>query len=343
MKAIGFNRHGGADVLESLELEDPKPGSNDVIVRLYATSVNRLDILSREGVHGMKIEMPHIPGVDIVGTVEKMGKNVKKFSEGELVISNTVYGCGVCSNCVAGNDNLCSKWNCFGLQVNGSYGELLRIPERLLSKPPSIYTKTELAAMPHSLSVAWRALHTLGSPQADDNLFIRGASGNTGIFIVMLAKALGLKVITASRSKKKTEELKRLGADYVLDSNESPEAIKNNVMSITDGKGADIIIDMFGSTLNESLNFAAFSSRIISFGTISGGESKINIKRLYLWNVSLFGMHNAGKPEFDAAFEFASKNNIHPLIAKRLSITKAAEGHRSLENSEYFGKIILEH
>ncbi len=343
MKAMGFNRHGGPEVMEPVEVPDPVPGDNEVLIRLSATSVNRLDILAREGVHGMQMRMPHIPGTDIVGTVEKAGRDAKKFSEGELVISNTVYGCGMCANCKSGNDNLCAKWKCYGLQVNGSYGELISVPERLLSRPNSMYSIEELAAMPHSLSVAWRAIHTLAMAKAGETILVRGASGNTGIFSILLSKAMGLNVIAMSRSKEKSEKLKKLGANHVLDSNGSADSLKEEVMSMTNGNGADIILETFGSTLGESVGLATPSARIISFGTLLGAMSEVSIRRLYLWNVSILGMHNAGKAELDAAFEFASSHNIRPVIAKKMPIERAAEAQSSLEQAEYFGKIVLEH
>ena len=343
MKAMGFNRHGNAEVIERLDVADPVPEDNEVLIRLHYTSVNRLDMLVREGVHGMKMDMPHMPGTDIVGTVEKCGNGAKKFNEGDLVISNTVYGCAICGKCLAEEENLCAQWKCMGLQVNGAYGELVAVPERLLSRPPKMYSETELAAMPHSLPVAWRALHTLGKAMEGETVLIRGASGNTGIFSVMLAKALGLKVMAMSRSKEKAQRLKSLGADHVLDTNESADAIKDEVMSLTGGKGADIVIETSGSTLGDSVGLSAYSARVITFGTIQGFVSEINIKRLYLWNVCVMGTHNASKAEFDEAFGFASRNGIRPVIAETMPIEQAADAQRALEQSRYFGKIVLKH
>lgn len=343
MRAMGFNRHGGADVMEIIEVDDPAPSDNEVMIRLIGTSVNRLDILAREGVHGMPMSMPHIPGTDIIGTIEKTGKAVKGFSEGETVISNTVYGCGSCDKCRAGEENLCAQWKCVGLQVDGSYGEMVCVPERLLSRPPKAYPNSELAAMPHSLPVAWRALHTLGKAREGESVLIRGASGNTGIFSVMLAKAMGLRIIAMSRSRQKAQRLKSLGAGHVLDTNAAQETIREEVMSITNGRGADIVLETSGSTLGDSVGLSAYSARIVVFGTIQGPVSEIIIKRLYLWNACITGTHNASKKEFDEAFGFASRNGIRPIIAATMPIEEAANAQRALEQSRHFGKIVLKH
>ncbi|MCL5008611.1 MAG: zinc-binding dehydrogenase [Candidatus Marsarchaeota archaeon] len=342
MKAMGFNRHGTSEVIEEAELKDPAPENGEVLVRLKSTSVNRLDILVREGIHGMQLGMPHVPGSDILGTVEKNGENAGMFSQGDLVLGNTVYGCGTCDKCAAGNENLCMQWKCIGLHVNGTYGELISVPERILSPAPKTYSEDELAALPLDLSVAWRALHTLSNAQTGETVLVRGASGNVGIFAIKLARAMGLNVIAATRSAEKESMLKAAGADSVISAADAI-SIKNAVMSATQDRGADIIIETMGRPLDESVNLAAYSGRIVAFGTIAGAESSINVRRLYLRNISILGMHNASKHEFDDALEFAIKKGIRPAIAKKLPITDAAEAQRCLESSAYFGKIILQH
>ncbi len=340
---MGFDKHGSAEVIRLVELDDPKPMAGEVVIRLLSTSVNRLDTLVREGIHGLNLKMPHVPGTDIVGIIEKPGANADMFQEGEVVIGNTVYGCGTCDRCLAGQEQLCPQWKCIGLHVNGTYGELISVPERILSRPPAPYTPEELAAMPLDLSVAWRSLRALAQARSGETVLVRGASGNVGIFCIMLAKAMELKTIALTRSTEKMQKLKDLGADEVLDYTPSLDAVRKAVMSTTDDKGADIIIETFGSTLNESVELAAYSGRIITFGTILGGESKINVRRLYLRNINIFGMHNASKAEFDAAFEFASDKNIRPIIAKTFGVEDASEAQRVLEGSKLFGKIILKH
>ncbi len=136
------------EVLEVMELPEPELRPNDVLLRPSFTSINRLDVLVREGVHEIKFPMPHIPGADIVGKVERVGPNVKEFAEGEVVVANTVYGCGSCVHCKSGREVFCNSWKCIGLQVNGSYGELVRVPASALIRPPKFYSWEELGTMP---------------------------------------------------------------------------------------------------------------------------------------------------------------------------------------------------
>ncbi len=343
MKAVGFNRYGGPEVLETIQVDDPKPGQNDVIIRMECTSMNRFDILVREGYHGLPLPMPHVPGIDVVGTVESTGTAVEGINPGERVIANTLFGCGNCKECLANNEVLCNQWKIIGLNLWGSYGELVRVPSSVIMKPPHGYSIMELAAMPLALSVSWKALHSVAKAEQGETVAIRGASGNTGLFSIMLAKALKLNVIALSRSGEKADPLKKLGADSVVDSEKPADEVRRDVLALTEGKGADIVLEPFGSTLNESLGLARQGGRIVSYGALTGTDSQTSVKTLYLRSLKVFGFHNANMADFKEAFAFAAENKIHPVIAKTMKLEEAKEAHRLLQEAKTFGKILLEH
>ena len=300
-------------------------------------------MLVREGYHGLPLAMPHVPGIDVVGKVESTGTAVEGLNPGERVMANTTYGCGNCKDCFANNEVLCSQWKIIGLNVWGSYGELVKVPASVIMKPPEGYRATELAAMPISLSVSWRALRTVADAQEGETVAIRGASGNTGLFAIMLAKAMKLNVIALSRAGDKLDDLKKVGANYVVDSTKLPEDVKREVLALTGGKGAEIVLEPFGAPLNDSLGLAGQGGRIVSYGALTGAESQVSVKTLYLKSLKVFGIHNANKKEFVDAFAFAAGHNIRPIIAKTLKIEDAKEAHRLLQEAKIFGKILLEH
>lgn len=342
MKGMGFYRYGGPEVLEKVELPDPEAGPDDVVVRVISTSMNRIDMLVRLGYHGLKLDMPHLPGTDLIGEVEEVGDNVKGISEGELVTANTIFGCGKCGACKIHDDPLCSNWKMIGLHTNGTYGELVRIPASIVYRPPKGYTADELAAMPLDLSLTWKAIRSIGNGKNGDSIVIRGASGNVGIFATMLATALGMKTICISRDPDKMKKLKALGADLTIDADTTSEQIKKEVFDFTDGNGADLVMESFGSTLGDSVELVRHGGKVVLFGTIAGKESSVRIPPFYLRSVSVIGMHNANYKELSDSFEFARKQNIHPIIAKIMSIEDAREAHVMLEDSRFFGKIILQ-
>ncbi len=343
MRGVGFYKYGGPEVLEEVEMPDPKPDPEEVVVRVISTSMNRIDTLVRLGYHGLKLDMPHLPGTDLVGEVESVGSKVKGISQGELVTANTIFGCGKCRECIMKDEPLCSQWKMIGLQTNCTYGELIKIPASVVYKPPRGMAIDDIAAMPLSLSLSWKAIRSIGKGRNGDVVVIRGISGNVGIFSTMIAKALKMKVIGLSRQdSNKQKKLRNIGADLIIDSSLPAQKIKKEVFDFTDGIGADLVIESAGGTLGDSIDLARHGGKILLFGTISGTESTINVPPFYLRSVSVIGMHNANYQEFTEAFQFARKNKIRPIIAKTMAIKNAKEAHIMLHESKTFGKIILQ-
>lgn len=343
MKAIGFYKHGGPDVLQEIEVDKPKPGPNEIEIKMEATSVNRFDILVRVGYHGLDLSMPHIPGADVVGRVSAIGENVTEVGVGEDVVSNTLYGCGKCAQCMSGNEICCNNWKIIGLQQWGAYGEYVNVPAQAVVRAPGPIAKEELATMPISMGVAWRAIHTVANARSGETIVIRGASGNVGIFALMIAKKLGLKVIALTRGEKRQAELKAIGADLILDTLSEKDKIIKDVKSFTDDDGADIVLDPFGSTINESVDMLRQGGTVVSYGVLTGLNSELNAKSFYLKSASIKGFHNTNKKDFIEAIDFALKNNIRPKISKIMDIREARKAQELLDSNALFGKIVLKH
>ena len=343
MEGVGFYKHGGPEVLKRIDAPDPIPGNRDVVVGSIATSVNRIDILSRVGYHGLEVEMPHFPGSDIIGIVEKVGRDVDNVSVGEKVTANNTYGCGKCQACRSGDATLCADWKMIGLDVNGTYASMVKIPASSIFRPPKRFSDYEIASMSHNMTVVWRALRTIGKVSAGEVVVIRGASGNAGIFAVMIAKALKMKVVALSRNSEKRRRLRQLGADLTLNPKDGKEHLKKAVLDFTDGKGADIVIESFGATAGESIEWLRPGGRAVVFGSIAGTQAKVSVPSLYLNGASILGTHNASTKDFSEAFEFAVRHNIRPIIARVMDISQAKIAQTMLEQAEPFGKIILKH
>ena len=343
MEGVGFYRHGGPEVLEWIEAPDPKPGNREVIIRSLATSVNRIDILSRIGYHGLNIEMPHFPGSDIIGIVEKVGRDVDGVSVGDRITANNTHGCEKCASCRSGDATLCAEWKMIGLNTNGAYGSMIRIRESAIYRPPKKFSDYEIASMSHNMTVVWRAIKKIGKGMEGDVVVVRGASGNAGLFATMIAKALGMTVVALSRSGEKRRRLRQLGADLTLDPEESGEQLRKSILDFTDGKGADMVMESFGATAGESIRWLRPGGKAVVFGSIAGIEARISIPSLYLNSASILSTHGSSANDFSEAFEFAVKHNIRPVIYKVMKISQARKAQVMLEKAEPFGKIILKH
>ena len=123
MKAILFQQHGGPEVLQYTDFPTPEAKAGEVLVRLRAAALNRVDVTVRIGWPGLKLEYPHIPGCDGAGEVAALGEGATQFSVGDHVVINANLGCGKCDYCLAGEDNMCRNWHLLGETVRGTYAE----------------------------------------------------------------------------------------------------------------------------------------------------------------------------------------------------------------------------
>ncbi len=343
MRAIAFYKHGPPEVLREIERDDPKLDTGYAIIRISKTSLNRLDILTRYGYDGIKTEMPHIPGSDISGTIEAIDeKSGSDLSEGDRVISHPLISCGVCDICKSGNEILCRDWHVTGRETDGSYAELAKVRIESLIRQPAGISVEEAACLPLSLSTAWRAVKSLSGTNKGDSIAITGASGNVGIFSTLISKALGMNVIAFSRDKRRETELKRIGADLVINSNSNSDDIIKEIMDYTNGSGVGAVIDCLGSTIDTSVQIVKNGGVIVSYGALLGHNAQINIRRVYLKSVKLIGTHISSKKEFCDAIDFISENGIKPVIGKVVPIKDASYANQLLENYDIFGKIVLD-
>ncbi|MED1470699.1 NAD(P)-dependent alcohol dehydrogenase [Bacillus salipaludis] len=199
MKAIVYDQYGPPDVLKVTEVDKPIPKENEVLVKIHATSVNFGNLvlltgepfLARFAFGLLKPKYP-IPGGDIAGRVEAVGKNVKQFQPGDDVFGD-LSGCG---------------W--------GGFAEYAAIPEQAIALKPTNLSFEEAAAVPMAGVTALQAIRNKGKLQAGQKILINGASGGVGTFAVQIAKAYGAEV-TGVCSTKNLEILRSLGADHVID------------------------------------------------------------------------------------------------------------------------------
>jgi NADPH:quinone reductase-like Zn-dependent oxidoreductase len=164
MKAVLFHQHGGPEVLQYADFPTPQPGPGQVLIRLQAAALNRVDLTVRVGWSGLKLELPHIPGCDGAGIVAARGDGVTQLAVGDSVVINANLGCGHCEFCLAGADNMCRTWHLLGETVRGTYAEYITLPERQLYKLPSGFDPHAAAAAALVYQTAWHSLITRGAP-----------------------------------------------------------------------------------------------------------------------------------------------------------------------------------
>ncbi len=194
----------------------PKIKSNEALIKVKATSVNRVDILIRNGYPGLNIKFPHILGGDITGVIENIGSDVKNFKKGDRIISWPIVSESDDEWSRRGRPALSPDWKYFGMNLPGSYSEFTVVPESSLIKLPENVSFEDAACLPVAGLTAYHALTGVAKLDREESFFIWGGTSGLGNIAVQIAKLVGAKIFATAGSKEKMEKLEELGVDYVF-------------------------------------------------------------------------------------------------------------------------------
>ncbi|MEM0374051.1 MAG: zinc-binding dehydrogenase [Sulfolobaceae archaeon] len=329
MKALIFEKHG-IENLKFSDYKDPEIGNHDVLIRVRLAGVNPVDYYT---VTTLKVNpIPHIPGVEFAGEVVKAGSHVRSVREGDRV---TIYGRlfdGTCDMCMIGYETLCRSGGRIGVDTNGGFAEYISVEEKYVFRLPTEYN-WELGA---SLTVAGlTAYHALkeANVKPTDTVVIFGASGNTGMFAVQLAKKFGAKVIAVSRKS----WLKEFGADLVVNYNEVEERVKE----FTNGKMADVVINSLGEKFwDMSLSIVGVKGKLVTFGTLTGGIVKLDVGQLYSKHISIIGITRGNRKDFVELLELCK--NCKVKVWKKFGLKEGVDALKSLFDENRDGRIFID-
>ena len=336
MKAVRFHRHGGPDVLQYEEANDPEERAGRTIVRVRACALNHLDLWQRRGLEHVRIPLPHIPGSDISGVVADSGDSA--LAAGTRVLVHPGLSCGSCAACLEGRDNLCPRFDVVGLLTDGGYAELVSVPSENLLPIPDHIDFTAAAAFPLTFLTAWHMLARATVRAGDVVLVLAGGSG-VGQAAIQVARALGARVLATS-APAKIEQTRALGAEAVFDHYESDFA--RAAKAATAGRGVDVVIEHVGeATWERSVRALARGGRLVTCGATSGPQVAIDLRHLFARQLSFLGTYMGAKPELRAAADLFFRGTLTPVVDTVFPLAEAAAAHRRLEAREQFGKIVL--
>ncbi|HLI15746.1 MAG TPA: zinc-binding dehydrogenase [Acidimicrobiales bacterium] len=340
MKAVVQHAFGGVDVLAYEDVEDPALGPGDVLVRVEAAALNRLDVLQRQGPPLLPgFRLPHIAGMDVAGTIVAAGE-LAGGRVGERVVVNPALQCGTCPACKEGDDGLCPNVRVVGGTVPGGYAELCSVPADHAFALPEGVSAEEAATIPTVFSTAWHALVTVGRLQAGETLLVHGAGSGVTIAAIQLAKRLGARVVASATSERKLELARELGADVVV--NNRTGDVVAACREATEGRGADIALDHVGPALFQATIEALRPRGRLAFcGTTTGELATFNLPYAYHFGISLLGVDPYRATEFADMLAFYWGAGFVPVIDSTFPLAQAADAQRRMESGEAAGKILL--
>lgn len=324
MRAVVIERPGGPEVLRVTEVPDPRPGPEEIVVRVAAAGVNRADLLQRAGRYPAPPGWPaDIPGLEYAGEVEALGEGATRWAAGDRVMG--LVGGGACAERVAVH-------------------EATAIPV-----PPGL-TFEQAAAIPEAFLTAHDALHTLIALRHGETLLIHGVGSGVGTAGVQLGRRAGARVIGTSRSAWKLERAAALGLDVAIDS--STEDVAEAVLRATAGAGVDAVLDLVGGGyFGASLRALATGGRIALIGLVAGARAEVELRQILTKRATIRGATMRPRPigeriALAAAFTrdivpLFEAGALQPTVDAVMPMADAARAHERVAANENFGKVVL--
>jgi alcohol dehydrogenase len=343
MKAIVFDKNGGPEVLKYADTPEPKPGPDDVLIRVKASCCNYNDVWARRGLPGMQIIMPHISGSDVSGEVVEVGSEVKTVKAGDEVVVHCGLSCRECYYCTRGEEFFCKDFKIWGFQtgpLDGGHGEYCKVPAANVLPKPKHLSHVEAASLPLVLVTVWRMLVSRAKIQAGDFVLVWGAAGGLGVIAVQVCKLYNARAIAVASNDAKLERCRELGAEFVL--NRAKQDVFQEVRKITGGKRCDIVFEHTGSeTWPISMNCLKWGGTIVVCGATSGFEAKMDIRLLWNKQQNYLGSHLGNKGELIDAMRFVDSGHIRPVIDKVVPLKDLAKAQEMIETNAVAGKIVV--
>jgi len=340
MKAVRFHEHGGPEVLRYEDAPDPKILANEVLVKVKACALNHLDLWLRMGVRRWQLPMPHIVGADISGEVAEVGPLITRVKVGDRVLLSPGISCGQCEQCFQGLDSACRSYTLYGLLVDGGYAEYVRAAEMNVIPIPGDLDFDEAAAVPLVFVTAWHMLFTRAALKPGEDVLVIGAGSGVGMAATQICKLVGARVIATAGADWKLEKARELGADEVI--NHSKQSIAEEVKRLTAKRGVDVVFEHVGAAVWEDcFESLATYGRLVTCGTTSGPEVKLNMQVLYGRQRSILGSFMGSKSELLAVLKFIGQRRLKPVIDSAFSLAEARAAQEKMESRNFFGKILL--
>ncbi len=324
MNAISITEPGGPQVLKSISTAVPQAKPNELLIKVIAAGVNRPDVLQRMGAYPPPKDASPLPGLEVSGEVAASGEDCKRFNVG---------------------DRVCA------LVAGGGYAQYCTVDESNVMPVPKSLTMTEAAAIPETFFTVWHNVFERGGLKSGETLLVHGGTSGIGTTAIQLAAKFGAYVIVTAGSDEKCEACLKIGADRAI--NYKKEDFVAAVREATDGKGADLILDMVGGDyIAKNYDCAAMDGRIVQIAFLNGARSEVDFSKLMMKRLTHTGSTlRARTIEFKAHLARELERRVWPLLEDRavvpvmdriFPLKEAWRAHERMEEGSHIGKIVLD-
>lgn len=319
------------------ELRSP----DEVLVRVRAAALNRLDLWMTAGLPNVRPTFPFIVGSDGAGEVERVGAGVRRCRPGDRVMINPGLSCGHCADCVAGEEPLCREFRLLGEHVPGTAAEYLVIPEGNLAPVPEGMPWAQAAGFSLATLTAWRMLAGRARLRGGETVLIWGTGGGVALAALQITQLLGGRAVATSGTDAKLATARALGAALAL--NHSRDDVVGEVRRFTAGRGADVVVDSVGErTWSDSLRALARGGRLVVCGATTGPSAGFDLRRLFWRQWSILGSTMGSAREYAEIVRLAHQGRLWPVVDRVVPLADGALAYERMRRGEQTGKLVLE-
>ncbi len=340
MKAIQIKKHGDASILECSRIDEPSCPDDKVKVKIEACSVNHLDIWVRNGIPGMNLPLPLILGSDASGIVVEVGKRVSHpiHENDQVIIQPGTYDQN-CKMAKIGKENFSKTYGILGETEDGLQAEYVILnPLNVYPKPIEL-SFIESASMPLVFMTSYQMLVERAKLIKNEIVLVYGATSGVGMAAIQIAKDIGATVIATVGNKNKVSYAEELGADYIINHNNS-DMVKEVKKVVPNG--VNVVFEHIGpDTWLNSLKVLSIGGRIVTCGATTGSNVSIDLRHLFMKQQAILGSTMGSVNVFKKVLGKINDKVYLPFIDKVYDFKDIKEAHLRMENREHFGKIIL--
>jgi NADPH:quinone reductase-like Zn-dependent oxidoreductase len=340
MKAFQLVAIGRPGQFQMAEVAAPVPGPEEVVVRVQACGLNHLDLWVEEGGLPIPLELPRIPGCEIAGEIDTVGRRVTGWQRGERVVVQSNLFCGRCEFCARGEESLCLNGELLGVQRDGGLAEFVLVPARALVRLPEAVTYHTAAALGLAGTTAMHMLTDRMAVKEGDWVLVIGAASGVGSAAIQIARHFGARVISTGSTEAKRELALKLGAEAAIDlSNAGWPA---EVRGLTGKHGVDVVIEHVGGlVLERCFECLARGGTIVTCGATSGRELRINLWPFFVKQQRLIGSYGRNRSDMEKSMAATVEGWLRPVIDAVLPLERAEEGFHRLRERSVLGKIVI--
>ncbi|RXH04341.1 zinc-binding dehydrogenase [Bradyrhizobium vignae] len=337
MKAAVLERRG-PDGVTWRDFPDPAPAAGESVLKVTASSVNRVDLYMRDNGGGITHTLPQVMGVEAAGEIVEAAPG-SGLKPGMKAVPFSEAFCGKCRYCLAGDQPLCENVKIMGEHRNGGFADYVAMPSSCFFPLPDDADLVAAGALMTGHLTAWRMLFGKRALQPGESVMIVGIGGGVAVACLQLAKLVGARVFVTSSSDEKIARAVAMGADGGV--NYRSDKVSPAIQQMSGG-GVDMVIDSVGeASWGESLRSLRRGGRLVTCGATTGSNPPADLQRVFIRQLEIYGSTGGSIAEFRQLLDVFNRGLVRPVIDSSFRMTDAPAALTRLASGAQFGKVSL--